>query len=133
MNETIISAYKILKFIKNNSYSPWIYSHFKLKIAKMIYELKLKLLIEEKWDHLANPNPYKDYINKKDKVYIFTKSVTDLIEQIEESTEIEQIEEFQILKKFKKIQEINNEIETYINDINLIDNVKKIFSFKKDI
>ena len=92
MNETIISAYKILKFIKNNSYSPWIYSHFKLKIAKMIYELKLKLLIEEKWDHLANPNPYKDYYYKKDKVDNFTNSVTDLIEQIKESTEIEQIE-----------------------------------------
>merc|ERR1712100_80541 len=77
--ETIVSVKRILGSMKKKSYSPWIDTHIKLKTAAMIYQLKLKLIGEGKWDQLANPRPYREYEGIAKKVEQFTKRVTELL------------------------------------------------------
>ena len=137
-HEIIHTANKILEYIKYSKYSPWLNRHIKLKTATMIYELKLKLINDDKWDHLVNPLPYKDYKDIVIKVERFMGRIDRLKAEKEVylAKQTEQplpIEPMQIGGQFAKtlsteevrdIKSIKSKINTYTSDINLTKDVR---------
>ena len=138
--EIVQTTNKILEYINSKKYSPWLYTHIKLKTATMIYQLKLKLISEGKWDHLENPSPYNDYYKINKEVEKFRRRVTTLLaekevyEQSQSGAEIPQNTSVNVktstlsFKEIRTMEEFNSKIETYVKNINLIDYVKNDYN-----